>query len=1350
MKKIAILILTSFSLILLASITNITYYESNGEIISVFEFDKPIAPSYVEFGWNESKTVYYLQISKEYIENTYLPVSKGPLEGIQIISTNGGINIFFFTIVPVKADWYVLNNKIYVKMPRSVSKKLFSFSYVNASLDIVARDFSEALGINISLYESVREKTVNLKVDNATIEESLRLLLLNNPEISYAYGPNKTLYIGSPEDIQKNFARYWQVYEGELNVEKLKSLLASGTFVKYLENKSKIFVYGGVREHRMIADAIAIKPTKSWYYYPYSVSTQTVTKFMENISEIYSVKYVILDGLKKVAIYSSSEAAKTIGRLISYLKEEIEFEKEPTVKIKVKYPDRIFEVLSSLGVNVQKLGNYIVVPKSKKEIVLNLEKDHTVGNPYRLVLEDVKIDTVQNALRYLGISESDGIVTESNNKVFVTLYVSDEIYRRFIQFLEIASMKTAIVNLDENELKKYKVTIIKKLSNGNYLISGKEEEIDKIKLLVSKQMKSGYTKLTIKLLPTDPPFEVLQTLLEATGTKINDEIVVFSVKKDLVREFENKLNNLRKEFGKKYYVITDYIIDENLEKAIKDMYNVDISKIGDNYLLIGYDIEPAKDFIKRFGIIKKESSYYNQTIKTIKVLLENSQEIENILKEYYNVDAKYYSSVKLLFIKGTPEKIKSAEEFLKTIITEKIQSSSEKVSTEFLKQPLQKELLSSIESITGVKIYTFDSGSLLVGNKQNIDSAKAILDRLLTDATIVKVSTQLSEKDIAKIINVYNNKVNFSKVGNYAYFYGNPDIIKSIINEITTITNASTKTIEKPEIYVENEKVYIRVNQKPLPEVIVKTFTNFGKSIVLSNIPETPITINLEGVSFEQFITVLKTYNVKIEKKDDIYYAIKIQAESENLVELKNNKLFVRAENMPISFLVKEVYNKFGYSVVVNGVSETISMVLNNSSLEDFERILKSKVNIIKNDNIVFITPIEKSEKELLSKTLEGTIRVNDGLITINAESVSLEEIIKSIMQKLGYSVVFSKKLDKSVNIYAKDITFDTFKRIAENYNVNIEKQNNLYFVSETSNATKTVDSFIFAVPRGADKINELVKFYGGSTYIDTDSGLVIATGINAKIAGEIKQLIEKISQVKLASIEVKVIDEETLDSFVSDLGTMFISDLGTITNRDMQLRIGVGDARIDKIMKKLISIGNEIGKAEIGINTTAGALEKNNGKSNVIASPNIVAKSGETANILIGDKYPIILKQGENQTETIQYLESGISLSITPYINADDTIDLSLQIKVSSFDWSVSNPYGLPKENTREVNTSLTLKNGQTLIIGGLTREEKSNSVSKLPILGDLPIIGKFFKTEKESTIKRNIIVFITAKVVK
>jgi len=72
-----------------------------------------------------------------------------------------------------------------------------------------------------------------------------------------------------------------------------------------------------------------------------------------------------------------------------------------------------------------------------------------------------------------------------------------------------------------------------------------------------------------------------------------------------------------------------------------------------------------------------------------------------------------------------------------------------------------------------------------------------------------------------------------------------------------------------------------------------------------------------------------------------------------------------------------------------------------------------------------------------------------------------------------------------------------------------------------------------------------------------------------------------------------------------------------------------------------------------------------------------------------------------------------------------------------------------LPVEKTREFNSSLTLKNGQTLIIGGLTRDEKITSTNKLPILGDLPIIGKFFSKQVEKYTKRNLIIFITAKVV-
>ena len=112
-----------------------------------------------------------------------------------------------------------------------------------------------------------------------------------------------------------------------------------------------------------------------------------------------------------------------------------------------------------------------------------------------------------------------------------------------------------------------------------------------------------------------------------------------------------------------------------------------------------------------------------------------------------------------------------------------------------------------------------------------------------------------------------------------------------------------------------------------------------------------------------------------------------------------------------------------------------------------------------------------------------------------------------------------------------------------------------------------------------------------------------------------------------------------------------------------------------------------------------------------------------------------------------IMFMEPGIELRITPVVRTDGTIELTVYTKVSK---SQSYPnVTVMGESTREAQTSVIVKNGSTLVIGGLIRETKEVKETKIPFLGDLPFLGQFFRTKEDDVDKRNLLIFITARVI-
>ena len=150
------------------------------------------------------------------------------------------------------------------------------------------------------------------------------------------------------------------------------------------------------------------------------------------------------------------------------------------------------------------------------------------------------------------------------------------------------------------------------------------------------------------------------------------------------------------------------------------------------------------------------------------------------------------------------------------------------------------------------------------------------------------------------------------------------------------------------------------------------------------------------------------------------------------------------------------------------------------------------------------------------------------------------------------------------------------------------------------------------------------------------------------------------------------------------------------------------------------------------GIATTIGSqinLLMSRGKAWVLAEPKLSAKSGSSATFLVGGEVPIVVPSVLGQTQ-IEYKEYGIRLNISPTVNKANDVATSIMAEVSRIDPSVS-VQGVPGFLTRRVETESNVAAGETIVISGLLDRTASKAADKLPILGDIPILGKLFRSD-------------------
>ena len=142
---------------------------------------------------------------------------------------------------------------------------------------------------------------------------------------------------------------------------------------------------------------------------------------------------------------------------------------------------------------------------------------------------------------------------------------------------------------------------------------------------------------------------------------------------------------------------------------------------------------------------------------------------------------------------------------------------------------------------------------------------------------------------------------------------------------------------------------------------------------------------------------------------------------------------------------------------------------------------------------------------------------------------------------------------------------------------------------------------------------------------------------------------------------------------------------------------------------------------------------------------------SGKAANILIGGRIPIPVSDG-NGNVSIDWHEYGMKLMIEPVVDSEDKITSKVHAEVSTLDYSHGvkiDSFSVPGIATREAESEVNVRSGMTMAIGGLINSEDAKIVSKIPLLGDLPIIGRFFRHTSNTRDKREVIILITPTLV-
>ncbi|MEX0323353.1 MAG: secretin N-terminal domain-containing protein [Puniceicoccaceae bacterium] len=426
--------------------------------------------------------------------------------------------------------------------------------------------------------------------------------------------------------------------------------------------------------------------------------------------------------------------------------------------------------------------------------------------------------------------------------------------------------------------------------------------------------------------------------------------------------------------------------------------------------------------------------------------------------------------------------------------------------------------------------------------------------------------------------------------------------------------------------------------------------------------------------------------------------------------------------------------------------------------------------------------------------------------MSMDAETISVDfpeedvrDIIRSVSELYELNVVIPDTLAGSVSIKLRDVTWQqVFDVVLEPLNYTYIVDGNIIKIkSQDELAVEPVDTRVFIVDfANAGEIRASIEplidaASGGKIQVDTRSNALVITERPSRM-NDIQEIIETLDrpteQVMIESkfIEItnrdnqnKGVDWQSLAGYKLEAGPMnrFYSksegrNIGANMNAPNLSKTVVGptDSPLD-YGEPDVSSGtafadnwwfNSEGRDDSAVfsaeafSLVISALEKDT-EVELVSNPTVVTMNNTPASINIGEEYPIPEytyndERGTFEVSNFEWKNIGINLQVTPQINSAGFINMNVQPEISSRSGEVlfggASGAVIPIITTRKTVSTVTVKSGYTLAIGGLLEKNGDIIDSKVPVVGDIPIIGRVFSSTTKDVYHRNLIVFITAKI--
>jgi general secretion pathway protein D len=378
--------------------------------------------------------------------------------------------------------------------------------------------------------------------------------------------------------------------------------------------------------------------------------------------------------------------------------------------------------------------------------------------------------------------------------------------------------------------------------------------------------------------------------------------------------------------------------------------------------------------------------------------------------------------------------------------------------------------------------------------------------------------------------------------------------------------------------------------------------------------------------------------------------------------------------------------------------------------------------------------------------------------ISLQFKDTNLKMIFEAISKSSGLNILFDKdiKNDLKATIFVKQASVEDTINLVLMQN-QLEKkvlnENTLYIYPSTPAKLKEHQDLVIRTFQltnaDAKQIQVLLKtvLKAKDLYVNEKTNSIVLRDTPDVVALAAKMIAAQDVNEPEVMLEMEVL--EVTHTLATELGIAYpdhVSVAVDSTIKTIQDWKGINRSQIN------------ISPASLGVTLN---LKKTDGDINTLANPRIRVRQHEKAKIHIGSRYPIITNTVTPSTGTpvvtgsIQYIDLGLKLEVEPEIHLDGEVGIKTLLEVSSLGNNVTSGTGTdsttaPIVNSRTVATVLRLKDGETQVLAGLINNNDTNDATKVPGLGDIPLLGKLFSSNKHDKSKTELILAITPHIIR